>query len=135
MCRFFGAENVRILNGGMKKWLSEGRSTYTGGEYSPGIGLPNDGDYNYKVVNQDTVITDINKIHQTAYYIFNKATDTQILDARPPARFNAEVKEPRAGIRGGHITGSKNLFFGNLVNADGTLKTDQEIAKVSLESI
>jgi thiosulfate/3-mercaptopyruvate sulfurtransferase len=31
MLRFFGAENVRILNGGMKKWLAEGRPTYTGG--------------------------------------------------------------------------------------------------------
>lgn len=31
MCRFFGAENVRILNGGMKKWLAEGRPTHNGG--------------------------------------------------------------------------------------------------------
>jgi thiosulfate/3-mercaptopyruvate sulfurtransferase len=77
------------------------------------------------------VITDINKVHQAAYYIFNKATDTQIIDARAPARFNGEVKEPRAGLRSGHITGSKNVFFNTLVNADGTLKTDKEIAKVS----
>lgn len=135
MFRFFGAENVRILNGGMKKWLSEKRDVYTLGGYSPGFGLPKDGDFNYKVVNQDLVITDINKIHQTAYYIFNKATDSLILDARSPARFNAEVAEPRAGVRAGHITGSKNLFFGNLVNPDGTLKSNKAIAKVSLERI
>jgi thiosulfate/3-mercaptopyruvate sulfurtransferase len=33
--RYFGAEHVRILNGGLKKWLAEGRATYAG-DYIPG---------------------------------------------------------------------------------------------------
>jgi len=30
MFRYFGADNVRILNGGLKKWLAEGNPTLSG---------------------------------------------------------------------------------------------------------
>lgn len=48
-------------------------------------------------------------MHKAAYYVSNKVSTTQIIDARPPARFNGEVDEPRAGLRRGHIPGSKNV--------------------------
>lgn len=38
LLKYFGAENVRILNGGLNKWLKEGREIYSG-NYSPGVGL------------------------------------------------------------------------------------------------
>jgi thiosulfate/3-mercaptopyruvate sulfurtransferase len=133
MLRYFGAEHVRILNGGLKKWLAEKRPTY-GGNYVPGIGLPDGGDFNYREINPKMLVRDINQVHKTAYYITHKATDTQIVDARAAARFNGEVPEPRAGIRSGHITGSVNVPFQSLANPDGTLKSDKEIAKVNLNS-
>jgi len=74
MFRFFGAENVRIMSGGMPKWEKEGRATVSG-PYTPGEGLPEDGDFSYKVVDDEKVITDINKVHNVAYALFNKATD------------------------------------------------------------
>jgi thiosulfate/3-mercaptopyruvate sulfurtransferase len=40
---------------------------------------------------------------------------------RSPARFAAEAPEPRAGIRGGHIPGSRNLHYVDLVDAEGRL--------------
>jgi len=129
MLRYFGAEHVRILNGGLKKWLAEKRPLYSG-DYVPGKGLPDGGDYNYKAVNPKMLVMDINQVHRQAYYIHHGATDAQILDARAPPRFNGEVPEPRAGLRSGHITGSKNVFFGTLSNPDGTLKSDKDIAKV-----
>ena len=33
MLRYFGATNVRILNGGMKKWEAEGRGIASGGQF------------------------------------------------------------------------------------------------------
>lgn len=59
------------------------------------------------------------------------SSDYQILDARSKARFNGEVPEPRAGLRSGHITGSKNLPYTELVNSEtGCLKEDKELAKI-----
>jgi len=52
------------------------------------------------------------------------------VDARGAQRFNGEVPEPRKGVRSGHITGSKNLPFTELLNENGTLKSDKELAQV-----
>lgn len=110
MLRYFGAEHVRILNGGLKKWVAEGRPLFKG-DYVPGQGLQQEGDYNYEVVNPSMAVLDIKEVHKAAYYVNHKATDLQILDARAPPRFNGEVPEPRKGVRSGNITGSKNVFF------------------------
>ena len=62
MLRFFGASNVRIMNGGLQKWISEGRPVFTGA-YRVGEGLPAEGNYSYAVAEPDRVITDITKVH------------------------------------------------------------------------
>jgi thiosulfate/3-mercaptopyruvate sulfurtransferase len=74
MMRYFGAEHVRILNGGLRKWIIEGRPLFKG-EYVDGKGLPEEGDYNYEVVNPKMAVLDIKDVHKTAYYITQKATD------------------------------------------------------------
>lgn len=51
----------------------------------------------------------------------SKLGDPQIVDARSPERFRGDQPEPRAGLRAGHIPGSRNLPFGRLFNADGTM--------------
>ena len=43
-----------------------------------------------------------------------------VLDARAADRFAGTAPEPREGLRSGHIPGSSNLPFGNLLNADKT---------------
>ena len=66
MLRFFGAANVRIMNGGMQKWLKEGRDVYSG-PYSDGDGLDVEGDYSsWEVKDQSKVITDISEVHNIA---------------------------------------------------------------------
>ena len=50
----------------------------------------------------------------------------QIIDARPAARFNAEVDEPRPGLRRGHIPGALNVPWTELVR-EGELKTTDEL--------
>lgn len=76
------------------------------------------GDYSYYVVDNEKVIPNLNEMHKVAYYVFNKQADTQIIDARPAARFNAEVDEPRPGLRKGHIPGAKNVPFMDVIDSD-----------------
>ena len=69
-----------------------------------------------------------------AYYLANGAATSQILDARAEPRFLGDVKEPRKGVRSGHITGSKNMPFGELIDGEtGGLKSDKELSKIFLE--
>jgi len=139
MLRYFGATNVRILNGGFKKWKAEKRNTCK----SPpkpltvssrdGTEWTSQGIFDYKIENP-TLLANIDNTHKMAYFLANKATDAQILDARAPPRFLGEVEEPRKGVRSGSITGSKNIFFQELINQDeGTFKSDLELAKIFLE--
>src|ERR1044072_595094 len=51
----------------------------------------------------------------------------QVVDARSAERFRAEAPEPRAGLRGGHMPGSFNVPFGEVLQ-DGRLKSHDEIA-------
>ncbi|MEA9392464.1 3-mercaptopyruvate sulfurtransferase [Acerihabitans sp. TG2] len=53
----------------------------------------------------------------------------QIVDARPAARFSGQAPEPRPGMRSGHIPGSVNLPWSDLVQ-DGRLKSDDELVEL-----
>lgn len=53
----------------------------------------------------------------------------QIVDARPAPRFRGEVDEPRPGLHRGHIPGSLNVPWGDLVT-QGTLKPSPELATI-----
>ena len=70
MLRYFGASNVRILNGGLQKWIKEGRAV-TSGPYTPGEGLAEDGDYSYAAADPSRVVTDVKRIHELAGMIYN----------------------------------------------------------------
>jgi thiosulfate/3-mercaptopyruvate sulfurtransferase len=52
----------------------------------------------------------------------------QIVDARPSGRFEGKDPEPRPGLRQGHIPGSKNVPSASILNADGTLRSKEELA-------
>ena len=62
MFRYFGATRVRIINGGMKKWLLEHKPT-SDEHYEPGQGLVEEGDYNYHVVNENLFVRNIDEVH------------------------------------------------------------------------
>lgn len=133
MLRYFGASNVRIMNGGLQKWISEDRPVYTG-DYTVGEGLPEEGDYSYATQDEDRVISDISKVHDIAGKLHAGSNEWQITDARAPARFNGEVEEPRFNgevVRSGKITGSTNVPYSELVvNETGCLKDDAELKEV-----
>lgn len=65
MFRYFGAQRVRIINGGLKKWKMEGKPTFAG-PYIQGEGLASEGDYSYHVVNEKLFVQDIQTVHEAA---------------------------------------------------------------------
>lgn len=116
--RAMGHDDVAVLNGGLKKWTAEGRPVDDGPpvartprHYTPSL-------------NRD-LLRDLDDMKG---YV-DKGT-MQIVDARPSARFEGKEEEPRAGLRSGHIPGSKNVPSGQLLNDDGTLKSEAALAEI-----
>ena len=107
--RLMGKTDVAVLNGGLPKWLAEGREV----EDLP----PMLRDRHITVSRQAGLVRDVTQVAAAA-----KLGDHEILDARSPERFRGEAPEPRPGLRAGHIPGSKNLHYRTLLNADGTMK-------------
>jgi len=54
----------------------------------------------------------------------------QVVDLRPAGRFLGETPEPRAGVRGGHMPGSRNLPFTELVDSNGVLVSNQKFRTI-----
>lgn len=52
----------------------------------------------------------------------------QVVDARSAGRFHGREPEPRAGLRAGHIPGSANLPFVDLIDTDGRLQPNDQLA-------
>ena len=115
MFRAMGHEEVRVLNGGLKKWKAEGRAL-------------EDGEPRRRSERHFTAMLNAELVRDAAdvkALIGSKAA--QIVDARAAARFAGSVPEPRAGLRSGHIPGSRNVPFASLLKADGTLKAAAEL--------
>ncbi|MFV0386663.1 3-mercaptopyruvate sulfurtransferase [Paracoccus sp. (in: a-proteobacteria)] len=107
--RLMGKADVAVLDGGFARWQAEGREV----EDMPPILR----DRHITVQRQAGLVRDVTQVAAAS-----KLGDHEIIDARAPERFRGEVPEPRPGLRSGHIPGSKNLPFGQLYNADGTMK-------------
>jgi thiosulfate/3-mercaptopyruvate sulfurtransferase len=109
MFRVFGHERVAVLDGGIRKWQREGRPVETGTPMRPR------GSLTARQPPPDAV-------RDLAQVLGSAAIDReQIVDMRSAGRFAATEPEPRAGLRGGHIPGSLNLPYQELVAEDGTL--------------
>lgn len=106
--RLMGKTDVAVLDGGLPKWRAEGRPT----EDMPPVMR----DRHITVQRQAGLVRDVTQVAAAS-----KLGDPQIVDARSPERFRGDQPEPRAGLRAGHIPGSRNLPFGRLFNADGTM--------------
>ena len=115
--RLMGKTDVAVLDGGMPKWQSEGRPV----EDMPPITR----DRHITVSLQNQMVVDVTQVAHAA-----KLRDHEILDARSPARFRGEEPEPRAGLRSGHIPGSKNVHYRTLLNTDGTMKSPDGLRDV-----
>ncbi|WP_425098193.1 3-mercaptopyruvate sulfurtransferase [Tropicibacter sp. S64] len=115
--KLMGKDDVAVLDGGLPKWQSEGREI----EDLP----PMVRDRHMTVQRRAHLVRDVTQVSAAS-----KLKDHEIIDARSKARFRGEVPEPRAGLRSGHIPGSKNVPFDTLLNANGTMKAPGELKAV-----
>ncbi len=115
--RLMGKTDVAVLDGGFPKWQAEGRPV----EDMPPVVR----DRHMTVQRQSHMVRDVTQIAAAA-----KLGDHVILDARSAPRFRGEEREPRAGLRAGHIPGSLNLPYRDLLNANGTMKSVDELRKI-----
>ncbi|WP_298805096.1 3-mercaptopyruvate sulfurtransferase [uncultured Lentibacter sp.] len=112
--KLMGQENVAVLDGGLPKWVAEGRKTE---DLAPIVR-----DRHMTVRVQNHLVKDVTQVSSAA-----KLGDYEIVDARSRGRFAGREPEPRAGLRGGHIPNSKNVPFGELLTEAGTLKAPEAL--------
>ena len=115
--RLMGKLDVAVLDGGFPKWQAEGREI----EDMP----PLIRDRHMTVSRQNHMVKDVTQVAHAA-----KLGEAEILDARSAPRFRGEAPEPRAGLRSGHIPGSKNIPFAEVLNPDGTMKAPAALRQV-----
>lgn len=117
MFRAFGHAQVRILSGGLPAWQSAGFATEAGDESGSAATSRFVGDY------QPEWVADSQRVRAAI-----AGGGVLILDARSAARFAGEEEEPRPGVRPGHIPGSQNLHYAQLLGEGGlSLKTNSEL--------
>jgi len=112
--RYFGHNNVAVLDGGFPKWLAEGRPVNADSvQYPQG---------NFTATVQSDLLRSANQVHNIV-----NAKGATIVDARGAGRFAGKSPEPREGLRAGHIPGSVNLPYNSLLNSDQTFKSAKQI--------
>lgn len=122
LLRLFNHYEVAVLDGGLKKWLAEGRATESGPAEAPRPGR----------FTATIAPARVRKLPQMRDISIDKTM--QILDARPPGRFAGSEPEPRPGLPSGHIPGSINLPFQALTRDDGTVKSPGALARLFAEA-
>jgi thiosulfate/3-mercaptopyruvate sulfurtransferase len=115
--RTFGAERVQVLDGGLPKWLGEGRPVESG-EAHPEKAVFRPHFHPELVADSRAVLANID------------SKSFQLADARSAERFRGEAAEPRPGVRSGRVPGSFNVPFGVLLNSDGTVKDKAALADI-----
>ena len=106
MMGLFGHDQAFVLDGGLLKWLAEGRPVEAGTPSAPAPGQ-------FKAAFRAARLRGIGDMMT--------GSDALVLDARSAGRFAGTAPEPRAELPSGHIPSSRNLPYGTLVRPDGTM--------------
>jgi thiosulfate/3-mercaptopyruvate sulfurtransferase len=122
--KMYGHKDVRIMNGGRKKWLSEGRDIDTAAHTATPSAKP------YQASGPDYSLRAFLPQVQQA----QKSGAAIMIDVRSPQEFSGEILAP-PGLpetcqRGGHIPGAHSVPWGKACNDDGTFKSVEEIEKL-----
>src|SRR5208283_4150705 len=111
--RAYGVEEVRILEGGLAKWMKERRPLKSGEAH------PKPRTFTARL--DTSFVASLDDVRQAL-----ASGSAQVVDARPADRFRGEAPEPRPGLRSGHMPGSLNLPFSDVVE-HGRLKSPDEL--------
>lgn len=124
MFKMFGHDNVRVLDGGWKRWKQEGRATESGdakvretGDFAarqPQAGV---------AVWQDVLAA-------------TQGESTAVVDARTRERFTGEMSSGYPGVAGGHMPGATNLPWNKMIpqSGDFTFVAPEKAAELFAES-
>jgi thiosulfate/3-mercaptopyruvate sulfurtransferase len=121
--KIYGHKDVRLMNGGRKKWLAEGREISTDRPaVKTGTG--------YRAAEPDLSLRAFLPQVQEAQR--NRAA--ALVDVRSPQEFSGEILAP-PGLpetcqRGGHIPGAHSIPWGKAANDDGTFKSLDELRQI-----
>lgn len=120
--KYYGHKDVRLMNGGRKKWELEKRPFTTE--------LPKYARTNYKASAPDESVRARRELVLKA----SESRNVHLVDVRSPDEFTGKVIAP-AGMtetaqRGGHIPGAANIPWSKAVNEDGTFKSSNELASL-----
>jgi thiosulfate/3-mercaptopyruvate sulfurtransferase len=123
--KYYGYKDVRLMNGGRKKWLQEDRPVSKD--------LPNYSGGNFRASEPDKNIRIfLNEVKQA----LDAKDRIRMVDVRSPKEFTGEILAPpeyptEHAQRGGHIPGAENIPWGQAVNdSDGTFKSADELKKL-----
>jgi thiosulfate/3-mercaptopyruvate sulfurtransferase len=112
MLRTLGAQNVYVLDGGLRAWTDSNLPTESGPVHRAPATF-------HASLNHHAV-ADLSQL------IDRLARHQQVLDARSAARFNGAAPEPRPGLSSGHMPGATSTPFTDLVE-DGRLKPAEKL--------
>ena len=121
--KYYGAQDVRLMNGSRKKWLEEVRPI--------SLNTPSYPRGNFKASDPDKSIRAfMNYVKE----IIN-SQDKILVDVRTNDEYNGKTLapteySPEYGQMGGHIPGAVNVPWSKMVNEDGTLKSADELKKL-----
>ena len=114
MFRTMGHADAAVLDGGLPKWVAEGRPL------EDMACQPVERHFTARV--NRMWVRDVNSVQEAI-----ADNSAQVVDARGAKRYSGEEQEPRPGLRSGHIPTSRNLHYARLLNEDGTLLRDEAL--------
>jgi len=120
--KYYGHDDVKLLNGPRERWISEGRPTTTEApSHPPATFTAKPGNAAIRAV-RDEVLRAIDDKHQ-------------LVDVRSPQEFSGELMAPagyesEGAQRAGHIPGAKSIPWAQAVREDGTFKSADELAEL-----
>jgi thiosulfate/3-mercaptopyruvate sulfurtransferase len=111
----FGAQNVYLLDGGLRAWIEAGLPTQSGPVHrAPAV---------FRAKLDQNAVKHFSQIQQMI------AAHGQILDARSAGRFAGTLPEPRPGLSSGHMPGATSIPYTELVD-EGRLKPVEELQRI-----
>jgi thiosulfate/3-mercaptopyruvate sulfurtransferase len=114
--KYYGHNDVVIMNGGRKKWLEEKRPITTDATKYPAT--------TYKTKTPNAAIR---AKRDDVFAILDKRSTAQLVDVRSGDEFTGKIIAPpgmtETAQRGGHIPGAANIPWAQAVNEDGTFKS------------
>ena len=114
--RAYGVREVRILEGGLTKWIAEGRPLDIGeAQPNPRLFTPR---------LDERFVASLDEVREML-----KSGSAQVVDARPAERFRGKAPEPRPGLKRGHMPGSLNVPFAEVVE-HGRLKSPETLKAI-----